>query len=205
MKKLTTEQRKLVKEYISKLVNKRSLKEATSKKLKLVRTSNWKSMIGADPGYDKLTVAQVMNLKNYLEANYSVQEIAKAIDNYKTTPFWLLPSGWPQNGPGYPAFLAKALNMSSAAEPASDIGNIYYLNRNISPEARKEFFKEMIKNPKQAFGKHNNADGLALLISGDTSIENVTKDEFYADQYMCDYMKAPEIKKFIEKFYPQFI
>lgn len=190
--KLTTKEKQLVKEYAKKLVGKRSINESPIKKLKLSTDTDWEPVIGADPAYDELSAAQTLTLKTYLEKNYTESEITKAINNFRTTPNWLLPSGWPMAGPGYPALLARALNASEAAEPLSDIGNIYYSKRNISKEAILEFEKALYADPKHPFGKQ-----------GLNDMEEMFPDKT-DDVMLMDYLKSPIIKKFMKKFYPEY-
>lgn len=197
--KLTESQKRKVKGFIKSL-----LTEAPNKKVKSLLDEDWESIIGMDPSEDDLDSVAAKNLIKYLESNYSVAEITKAINDNKA-PNWCFPSGWTAKSPGYPAILAKALNASRSAEPASDIGNIYYSRRYISAEARKEFAKQMFKDPKHAFGDLGpGTDGLALRISGGDDIAAATQEDFDTDVHMQDYLKAPEIKKFIAKYYPQF-
>lgn len=189
--KLTISQKKLVKEYAKKLIGRR-LTEAPIKKLKLVNTSDWESVIGTDPELGYMNASQTSALKTYLETNYTESEITKAINNYKTMPDWLVPSGWPSAGPGYPALLARALNASRSAEPLSDIGNIYYSRRNVSKEAVLEFEKALYADPKHPFGK----EGL-------NDMEEMFPDKT-GDTMLVDYLKSPIIKKFMKKFYPEY-
>ena len=74
-----------------------------------------------------------------------------AVMNDRGSSNAMFPSGWKwtdwgENTP-YPAKLAAALVKSQANESVTDLGNVYYGRRDLSPEAMEIFRQDAITNP----------------------------------------------------------
>lgn len=87
----------------------------------------------------------------------------------------------------YPGFLAAALVKSNDAESFSDLYNIYYRRRKVSPAARSIFKKDLFNRGKSAIDPDNLDD-----------LEELPNNDIFG------ILKIPETRAFIEKFYPQF-
>ena len=82
-------------------------------------------------------------------------------------PYYWFPSGWRDTpwGKPYPKILAKALVASQDNESMTDITNVYYGGRSLSPEALEVFKADVLAKPQEVI-KHMTTEFLPNGLEG---------------------------------------
>lgn len=170
-------------------------------------------IIKEESGKNTISKNVVQKMAVKIEKKHDTRTVSALIKYLQSVPFsdlvkymenhlsgnTLFPSYWCQvMKVPYPGFLAKAINMTSAKEPLSDLYNIYYSRRILSPEARAEFKRELFSNPKQPYGPH---EVPSIFSTKDPEEIDDVKESIKT----FGMLKVPECAEFLKKFYPHLL